>query len=62
MAEFDPKGVPGQFSKDEILRTLCLTDERGPQALCYDIDWPERYLEIYKVKKMCQSRSIIDLM
>ena len=61
LAEMDPKGVPGSFTTDHILRFLCLVEEKPPYSVCYDADWPEKYLECWKLKKASQSRSVIDL-
>lgn len=60
--EFDPKGVPGQFSEDQFLRILCISDEPGPQSICYDVDWPSKYQECFKLREASQSRSVIDMM
>ena len=54
--------MPGNFSSDQILRQLSLVEEKSPYTVCYDVDWPDKYLELWKLKKASQSRNIIDLM
>ena len=61
LCEMDPKGTPGTFTEDYLLRLLNLTDEESPYTTCYDADWPAKYLECYTLKKLSQSRSIIDM-
>ena len=61
LASTDPKGVPGTFSEEHMLRILNLSEEPGPHIIDYDADWPGRYLECYKLRKLQQSKSIIDM-
>jgi len=51
----DDKGVvpvSKPIETSDIIEIWNLAGRESPYTVCYDLDWPERFLECWKLKKL----------